>query len=106
MERNAASGFEKSQAATGREEQFYPAPARKQPACEASALPLRCRQDIRPPKHSVKSNNRSPAWRSAPSESAWEIVDDLPEVVAVTQGEVEAIEAFLALLSDPFGDIQ
>jgi hypothetical protein len=33
-------------------------------------------------------------------------VDDLPDAVPVTQGEAEVVEAFLALLGDPFADIQ
>ncbi len=69
------------------------------PEPKVGRSPLRYRAGFRPPVRAAQSTS----WmlrRPAKYEPAWQVVDDLPEMVPVMQREIEVIETYLAALLD------
>jgi len=96
MRREASSIFETCQSRTEAGGGLPPAAAVQAPIPEG----------IYPQKRSVQSS--APLVPRPPDQIdiIWEVIDDFLEVVPVSQCEIEVIETYLALLGDPWKEIQ
>jgi hypothetical protein len=61
---------------------------------------VRYRPGFRPPERPARSRRRIARQAAKPVEPTWEVLDDLPEVVPVTETEIRVIETYLAALLD------
>jgi hypothetical protein len=67
-------------------------------APKANRPPVRHRSDLCPPERPARSRRRIARQIAKLVEPAWEVLDDLPEVVPVTKTEIRVIETYLAAL--------
>ena len=59
---------------------------------------VRYRSDFRPPERPTQSQRRIGGKPANHVEPVWEVLDDLPELVPVTEREIQVIETYLAAL--------
>ena len=103
MRRIAASKFGKSQPESDRARPSLP-PARRTASRRERRVGrspgLRYRAAFRPSDRRPQSARQGLGRAAKQRESAWQVVDDFPEDIAVLCGELKVIETYLAALLD------
>src|SRR5262245_34820741 len=97
MKRTAALSFSNSKPRSG-VDGLLPTVEDAEP--KANRPPADYRSELRDSKPSLQSRPRTARKPDTPkhSDPAWEVLDDLPKVVPVTEREIQVIETYLAEL--------
>jgi hypothetical protein len=100
MKRTAALSFSNSKPLSDGVGGLLPTVGARNVEPKPNRPPAGYRSDLRDSKLWLQSRPRSARKPGTPkhSDSAWEVLDDLPEVVPVREREIQVIETYLAEL--------